>query len=519
MKYNLLFFLLLLIPTITYAYDDSILNCEQFEGDWWNPLDWVEDTNKLLLLECDSIMLEEISDRSKKIKILNLYNQDINTFDYEFVNKWNNDIEIDLSLDVQDIIKNNQTLIKNAFFLFSTLEPSVNLKDTINRYVIPFNPNLNVDYGYEVFMYADIINLDYPDVTGNGYCSEVYTLKKNESSFDLFTDKIKSIGTNLGKDINLTLDEQGSHSIDGLYSINVEIFADYTKWSAYCAKTNDNGFCVKKYYECDGYAKDRTFSDQIILTDYKEVVIEQVVLKISQVNITGFNEKITASVFIEGVDSLQRYDLNGYYKKTNFFSNLNYLYEPYNYIELEALENDNILYQSSAIKKDNEMFTFPLLRGIKNITFEYSGFYFNNTIITNLSYKNFTYPDLFFDSLYYSNGDNVTIYPYIKRENFKCKNCTIVSGDNVKIQYGDINVLVSANSDTSESKVSFIYDESIDCISVYYPGDENHYSSQRCFKITKLPVILEITIYMFYAYICFSFVFLGIRYQISRRKK
>jgi len=134
----------------------------------------------------------------------------------------------------------------------------------------------------------------YPSFTPKGFCKEEYKIINHSGSFDLFVDKNKKVGENLEKNIQLNLSDQGNHTLDGLYDIQVGIQGIYTQWRAFCCSWNDKGFCTKFCHECDQHYKTEMLLEQLILTDYKQVSIEQPEMNLTQVNTTGFNEDINA---------------------------------------------------------------------------------------------------------------------------------------------------------------------------------------------------------------------------------
>lgn len=514
----ILLLLLILFPIIHGAEEDSILNCDRFEAPWWNPFDWFNDLRGDLLIECNNIIANQTLDiNNKKLKILELYNPNQNVFDYKFIDTWNENLEMNLSLDVDGVEKHNQTLIKNAYFVFSAINPSVRIKGEDNYLIIPNNPNLKVDYGYELIMPKNEKAKKFPNFTLKGFCSEDYELVESSGRFDLFVDKAKQIGTDLGKDIDLNLTEQGSHTIDGLYDVKVSIKGTYYQWREFCSDWGDNG-CIEWDYECDEFYRTEIIPEQLILTDYKDVSIEQPIMNIAEVKVEGMNEDLTATVTIEGLDALQRYNFNNWYVMTNYLSKIIYLYPPINYLQLEAVKQSEPRYQDMFLEKVNNSFVFSTTPANKNLTFEYNGFFFNNTINLNLSYKNFTYPDLVFDTYWYKNKDNITVYPYLFREKNRCKNCSILI-DNVQIIYGDINKVVKTNEYGLKTSVSFIYNKDVKCITISYEGDVNHYPSNKCIDIPEEPVSISYLIWAYWFLIAVAIVIIIAQFAFKPIKK
>lgn len=496
MKWLLIFFIFL-FPTIIFGAEDSILNCERFEASWWNPFSWFDDMRSELYDECQFILNNQNLDiHNKKLRILELYNPNEHMFDYTFVDTWNEDLEINLSENVEGVEKHNSTIIKNAYFVFSALNPSVKLQEKENFLVIPNNPNLKVDYGFETILPEDQEADEFPDFTLKGFCEEEYELVESTGKFDLFIDKTKQIGEDLGKEIDLNLTEQGSHSIDGLYDVKVSIKGTYHQWRKFCDDWGEGG-CLSWDYACDEFYKSEIIADQIILTDFKEVAIEQPVMDILNTTIEGLNENLTAKVTIEGLDTLQKYNFNNWYVMTNYISRINYLYPPINYLQLEGIKQTEPRYEDMFLDKEDNTFIFSTTPANKNLTFKYNGFFFNNTININLSYKNFTYPDLVFDDLWYNDGDNITIYPYLFREKNRCENCSVLL-DKVRIMYDETNEEIITNEYGLKSSVSFIYKEEEDCVTIYYEGDENHYPSKKCVDIPDRPSTISYLIWFYW---------------------
>lgn len=514
-KFSFLF-LLFLIPISIYGVEDSILNCDQFSASWWQPFTWFNEIDQDLYNACVIIMAEDISIESKKLKILSLYNPNEHVFNYEFVNKWNDNLDIEIKPGVEGIVMNNLTYIKNGFFIFSAITPSVLLSDQKNTHVIPFNPNLKVDYGYEIKIPDDEVSNKYPNFTSNGYCKEEYNLKSESESFDLFVDKDKKVGEALGKEIQLDLKDQGEHTLDGLYNVKVEIDAKYTQWEEFCCSyDSESGACTKYCHECSAQAGTQTLSDQLILIDFKNVSIEQPNMNIAQVIIDGVNEDLTASVTIDGIDKLQRYNFNNWYVMTNYRSQLIYLYPPINYLQLKAIENTVPRYQDLFLNKTENVFTFKTSPENKAIFLDYNGFFFNNTIKMNLTYKHFTYLDVLFDKWWYEYDDEVNIAPYIFREKTRCKNCSVLI-DNVKIGYGNVSKTIKSNSLSPELSVSFIYKEDVDCVSISYEGDEEHYPSNTCIKIPHEPIFIKYLWWAWSFFISVSLIVIMLRFAYKR---
>jgi len=513
----LIFFLILSTPLINGVEQDSILNCDQFSSSLWNPYTWFDNARSELYQACTFILNKNIPIGNKKLEILSLYNPDNNKFNYDFVKEWNKDLNINFSLNVEGIEKINKTYIKNSFFKFTSVEPSVKLEDKKNTYIIPYNPNLKVDYGYEIQVPENQTMSQFPDLTNKGYCKEEYYLINSSGQFDLFVDKTKSIGLDLGKYIPLNLTEQGEHSLDGLYKIDSKIKADYFDWRSECISYDKKGNCIDYIYFCDIISSSQTLTDQVILTDYKSVSIEQPQMDILNISITGINKDLTARISIEGLNHLQRYNFNNWYVKTNYYSKLIYLYPPINYLQLLAIKNDKPRYTDLFLKKENNTFIFKTTPNNKNIFLDYNGFFFNNTIKANLSYKHFSYVDLVFDNLWYSYGDNVTVYPYILRNETYCKNCEVVL-DKLRINYYNESKMIDSNDLSQKSSVSFIYTKDVDCISVYYQGDENHYGSEKCFKIPLKPKLIDYFFNFYWMFIGFSILALIVRYMWDSRK-
>lgn len=496
MRWSLLL-IFLLFPISINGTEDTILNCDRFEASWWNPFDWFNDLRDDLLIECNNILNNpNLDTHNKKLKILELYNPNSHVFNYEFIDTWNEDLEINLSENVEGVEKHNKTYIKNAFFVFSALNPSVKINDSQIYQVIPNNPTLKVDYGFETILPENEKAKKFPDFTLNGFCSEKYELTETSGRFDLFVDKAKQIGQDLGKDITLNLTEQGTHTIDGLYDIKVSIKGTYYQWRKFCVDWGDNG-CVEWDYECDELYKTEIIPEQLILIDYTVVSIEQPVMDIAEVKIEGINEDLTATVTIDGLNQLQKYNFNNWYVMTNYISRINYLYQPINYLELEAIKQEEPRYEDMFLKKVNNSFVFSTTPANKNLTFQYNGFFFNNTIYMNLTYKNSTYPGAVFDDIWYKDGDNITVYPYLFREKTRCKNCSVLI-DNVKIIYINLNKEVETNQYGLKSSVSFIYDKDVKCITIYYEGDEEHYPSKKCIDIPDRPIMIDYLIWLYW---------------------
>lgn len=507
--WKLLLILFLLIPN-SFAIEDSLLNCDKFSGSWWNPFDWFNDAEQDMYNYCQQILDDSsLTIPQKKLKVLNLYNKDPNVFDFDFVRLWNKDLEIDLSENVEGVQKHNSTLIKDAFFEFTILDPSVILEDQKNTMVIPYNSTLHVDYNYTVDLPLYEEAKKWPDFTFKGFCKEEYSLVSDKGTFDLFIDKNKRIGSDLEKNISLNLLEQGQHTLDGLYTIEVSIKGVYHQWRQFCADWGEHG-CIEFDYVCDEFYKDEIIMDQVIITDYKNISIEQPQMNFSYLNITGLNEDITVDVGFDGLDKLQRFNFNDWYVISNYLAKLVYFYSPINYIQLLAINNPEPLYNSSFVQKKGESFVFQSYPGLKNISLDYNGFFFNGSITTELKYKNFTYPDLYFDGFWFKPGDEVKVYPYIFREKNRCEDCSVVV-DKVRLSYDDQVVYVDSNAIEKKSSKSFIYKEGLDCIMVYYEGDENHYASSKCVEIPQEELIFTQLKWYYFAFVAASIIAFALR--------
>ncbi len=507
--WKLLLILFLLIPS-SFAIEDSLLGCDKFASSWWNPFDWFDNAEQDMYDYCKQILNDNsLTISQKKSKILNLYNKDPNIFDFDFVKLWNKDLKIDLTENVEGVNKYNSTLIKNAFFVFTVLEPSVILEDQKNTLVIPYNSTLYVDYNYTIDMPLYEEAKKWPDFTLKGFCKEEYSLVSDKGVFDLFINKDKQIGSDLSKEISLDLLEQGQHTLDGLYTIEATIKGIYHQWRQFCASWGEEG-CLSYDYVCDQFYKEELILDQVIITDYKNISIEQPLMNFTYINITGLNEDIIVRIGFDGLDKLQRYNFNNWYVMSNYLAKLVYFYSPINYIQLHAINNPEPLYNSSFLKKEGEVFQFKSYHGIKNVSLDYNGFFFNGTITKKLEYKNFTYLDLYFDGFWYKYGDEVIVYPFIFREKNRCENCSVVL-DKVKLTYDDEIIYVDSNAIDKKSSKNFIYKEGLDCIMVYYEGDENHYASSKCVEIPQENLIFTQLKWYYFAFVAFSVIAFAIR--------
>jgi len=115
MKIFFVFLFLLILSPAGFCEEDTILNCDKFTADYWNPFSWFDDARSEMYDRCIYFLEQDVDVRTKKLNILSLYNLNPHEFDYGFVDTWNEELDIEITENVTDIDFVNKTLIRNAF--------------------------------------------------------------------------------------------------------------------------------------------------------------------------------------------------------------------------------------------------------------------------------------------------------------------------------------------------------------------------------------------------------------------
>lgn len=293
---------------------------------------------------CNEVLDSSLNNSEKELLIAEIINKKAYYPDHSFIYDWNTRIEFNQAPEGTKLYSSG--FIKDAWLRIIAIMPSVIENEVLSsgagKMLSAFNYKVEIPQNYN--------SGNYPD-TSDGDCRREYRLISNKYWLDNYANN-EHIGSERLADFN----ENKDINFNVKLKIEIKTEVKHWRWHSWCCARR-KGRCVRVCHECK-FSHTSNLVHEVNIEDNKFVKYYNPKIEPKFKLINEYYETKEGKLEIDNFSSFNLNFDNSYYRKFNYFYNLNWSLKPYSVLTLKANRFDKESSNNINVENINNSYKF-----------------------------------------------------------------------------------------------------------------------------------------------------------------